>query len=228
MRTLDAAAQTALEQRAIAIRDFIWFTVKDRNTGDPYSEGYWSDVTTISAEIRNPETGGDEFRTFAGAGNLVDVSPIALTSNLAAQTLTITCSPVANLNELVREYDAKQGRIEVYRGLFTPGTQAQIAPAYPRFFGFIDDMDIKTPPENDAGTLTMNCISHTQELSRHNVATRSSAYMELRSAGDTFRDHCAAVSKWEIRWGVKNIVAKQPAPTPTGSSKPYDAGLDRR
>ncbi len=228
MRSIDSAGQTALEQRNISIRDFIWLTVKNRTTGDPYEEGYWSDVTTISAEIRNPETGGDEFRTFAGAGNLIDVSPIALMSNLATQTLTITVSPVANLNELVREYDAKQARIEVYRGLFTPGTYAQIIPAYPRFVGYIDDMDIKTPPENEAGTLVMNCISHTQELSRYNVATRSSVYMEERSTGDTFRNHVAAVGTWEMRWGVKNIAAQPAAPTSTGSSKPYDAGLDRR
>ncbi len=228
MRPLDAAAQTALEQRAISIRDFIWLTVKDRSTGDPYSEGYWSDLTTVSAEVIDPETGIDEYRTFFGAGNLIDVSPIILAANLTSQTLTVTCSQVGRANELVRDYDAKQGRIEVYRGLFTPGGVAQISAAYPRFVGFIDDLDIKTPPENDAGEIIMTCISHSQELGRSNPATRSDAMMDQRSSGDTFRQHVASVGKWEMRWGVKNIVSKPPAPTPTGSSKPNDAGLDRR
>jgi hypothetical protein len=202
MRLIDSAAQTALGKRALKQRDFLWIIAKNRSTGAPVAEGYWSDLGAVSANILNPETGGTEARTFKGAGNLIEISPIVMAANLTVQTVDVVCSQIKDLNELVRDYDAKQARVEIYRGLFTANTLQQVAPAYSRFIGYVDELEIKTPAEENDGAITLSCISHTQEMSRSNPATRSDAFMRQRNPSDTFRRHAATVGTWELKWGV--------------------------
>jgi len=55
-----------------AIRDFIWITVKERATGNPYSEGYWSDRRDIQAQVIDAETGNTVTRDFRGAIGLIE------------------------------------------------------------------------------------------------------------------------------------------------------------
>ena len=102
-------------------RDFIWFQVRDLTTGAPVTDGYWSDVGDVNAQIIDPDTGNIDTRPFAGAGSLISISDIPLVSNLTVQNITVTLSQVADrVNQLVRGYDCKQGRVEIYRGLFDP------------------------------------------------------------------------------------------------------------
>lgn len=202
MRSISGTTQTALNQRQIRVRDFIWLEVRSRVDGTPFSVGYWSDVGSINADVINPRTQATETRLFNGAGSLIAVSPIPLVSNLSVQAVTIDVSQVSNANELIRAYDAKQGKVEVYRGLFEVDSLTQIEPAFPRFFGFIDEVTIQTPAENDMGGISISCVSHTQELMRSNPATRSDAYLRKRSATDSFRRHAAVVGGWDIKWGA--------------------------
>jgi hypothetical protein len=202
MRGIPAAAQTALEQNVIRVRDFIRFTVRDRDTGDEVVQGYWSDVGTVEANVINPETQASEAATFDGAGSLISVGAVPLVSNLSVQGTSIELSQVSDANSIVRQYDAKQGTVEVFRGLFEMNSRTQISAAYPRFFGFINEPEILTPAENEEGGITLSCVAHTQELTRFNPATRSDAYQKQRSAADTYRRHSATVGTWEIKWGA--------------------------
>lgn len=202
MRDIPAAAQVALEQNVIRVRDFIRFTVRDRDTGDEIVQGYWSDVGTVDANVINPETQVSEVASFDGAGTLISVGAIPLVSNLSVQGTSIELSQVSDANSIVRQYDAKQGTVEVFRGLFEMNSRTQISEAYPRFFGFINEPEILTPAENEEGGITLSCVAHTQELTRFNPATRSDAYQKQRAATDTYRRHSATVGTWEIKWGA--------------------------
>jgi hypothetical protein len=204
MRFIANDLQVALDGRAITVRDFIWFVVRDRATGDDVEAGFWSDVTTVDMQVTDPRTYTTQTRRFQGAGELIGISPIPLVSNLTVQTVTVELSQVSNANELIRAYDARQGRVEIFRGLFEPETLVQIAPAYPRFMGFIDEPDILTPAENENGSITLSCVSHTQELTRSNPATRSDTYQRRRSPTDGFRRHAATVGGWDLKWGTKD------------------------
>lgn len=200
MRTLPAGAQTALEARAITMRDFVWIEARDRSDDSTVTAGYWSDLGTVSAQVLNPLTGAEEARTFSGAGGLISISQVPMRADLTVQSVTVSVSQVGSPNDLIRAYDAKQGRIEIYRGLFSPA-MAQLAPAFARFIGFVDEIEIKTPAEGGAGSIDLVCLSHSQELSRYNPATRSDADMRARDPNDTFRRHAAAVGTWEVTWG---------------------------
>ncbi|MET0721031.1 MAG: hypothetical protein ABWY64_09375 [Tardiphaga sp.] len=202
MRDLSAANYDALAKRILMPRDFIWFVVRDRTTGAAVTDGYWSDIGEIDAAIVHPDTGGSETRHFVGAGSLIAISDIPLVSNLTVQNITITLSQVADrVNNLVRGYDCKQGRVEIYRGLFDPANRIMVAPAAPRFVGTIDEAPITTPAENENGDVQLACTSNTAELTRTNTDTRSDASQKLRSAADDFFVDVAVVSSWQHFWG---------------------------
>jgi len=202
MRDISAANLTALQDRILMPRDFIWFVVKDRTTGAAVTDGYWSDVGDITAQYVDPDTGGTGSRTWAGAGSLIRISDIPLVSSLTVQNITVTLSQVADrVNNLIRAYECKQGRVEIYRGLFNPLTRTMVAPAVPRFIGTIDEAPIKTPAEGEDGDVSLTCTSNTSELTRSNPETRSDASQRLRNAGDGFFTDAAVVGNWQQFWG---------------------------
>lgn len=211
MRNISAENLAALEARELVARDFIWFVVRDRATGAPVTDGVWSDVGNISAAVIHPDTGIPVTRDWYGSGTLVGVDDIPLVANLSAQNVTIRMSQVSeHVQTLVRQYDCKQGRVEIYRGLFSPETRQMVAPAECRFVGVIDQIVIKTPSENEVGSVTLTCASHTQEMTRSNPATRSHATQILRQAGDMFYQDADTVTEWEFFWGSeKGVVPTQ-------------------
>lgn len=201
-RSLSSENYAAIQARRLDARDFLWIEVKTRDTGTPVFDGYWSDVGTITCDVIDPETGGTTSRTFYGAGGLIKISDVPLVSNLTVQNVTITLSQVADrVNDLVRTYECKFGKVQVFRGLFDPATRVMVAPAVPRFVGLIDEAPIKTPKEGETGSIEFTCTSHTQELTRSNSDTRSDASQQLRHAGDDFLSDVNVVGGWQFSWG---------------------------
>jgi hypothetical protein len=204
-RSISTANQAALEARALVARDFLWIEVKDRDTGAIVTDGMWSDYGTIDAAVMDPDTGLSDTRTFTGAGGLIQISDIPLVNNLTVQNVTISLNQILeHVNDLLRGYEPKQGRVEIYRGLFDPDTRQMVAAAECRFVGFIDEVTITTPKEGDEGSVEVSCTSHTQELTRTNSDTRSDASQRLRSATDNFFQDAAVVGDWEFFWGKKS------------------------
>jgi len=204
MRSLSAGVLAALAQRRLVARDFLWLIARNRSTGAPVPDGYWSDVGTITVSVIDPETGSSSSRQFFGAGALISISDISLVSNISVHNVTITMSQVADrVNDIVRTYDCKQATVQIFRGLFDPDTRLIVAPAPCRFVGFVDTIDITTPSEGEAGSVVFTCASHTQEMTRGNSDTRSDASQKLRSATDNFFEDAAIVGEWEMRWGAK-------------------------
>lgn len=204
MIEIGAATQQALSDRAVTFRDFIWFIVRDRDTGVPFEVGYWSDFGTVDAEVINPRTGTIQTRTFSGAGSLISIGAIPRVSNLTVQNVSVELSQIADVNSVLRQYEAKQAGVEIYRGVFAKGTLVQLEPAFPRFVGVVDDMEVSTPEEGGDGRIALSLASSTQELTRRNPATRSQAHQIRRNSSDTFRQHSSVVGTWELKWGTEN------------------------
>lgn len=200
-RSIGSATYTALQSRRLVPRDFIWFVVKNRSDGSPVTDGYWSDVGQITADVIDPETGGTSSRTFFSGFGLIQISDIALVSSLTVQNVTITLAQMSSrINDLVRTYDCKQGQVQIFRGLLDPDTMTLVGPAEPRFVGFIDEAPIRTPPEGENGDVTLTCTSHTQELTRANTDTRSDTSQRLRDPDDAFYADTAVVGEWVQFW----------------------------
>lgn len=201
-RSLDSAVLTALAARTVVARDFLWFVARERDTGDPVTDGMWSDIGNITAEVIDPDTGLADERDFYGSGTLVSISDIPLVSNVTVQHVTISLSQVDDrVSDLIRTYDLKQGRVEIFRGLFDPATRLLVAPAVPRFVGFVDQVEVQTPAEGGDGAVIVTCASHTQEMLRSNPDTRSHESQKQRSATDDFFKDASVVGEWELFWG---------------------------
>lgn len=211
MRYITAENQLALEQRRLIARDFVWFVAKRRDTGASVTEGIWSDLYNVNAEVIEPDTGITQTRSFFGAGSLVEISDLPLVANLSVQNATIRASQLhSEIERIVRDYDCQQARVEIYRGFFSPETRLMVAPAMARFVGFVDTIEIQTPTEDEEGSVTFTCASHTQEVTRSNAETRSSAYQKIRDPNDGFFDDADTVPEWEVWWGSeKGVVPTQ-------------------
>lgn len=202
-REVSSEVYAALQDRALEARDFLWLEVKDRTSGAAVTDGYWSDVGQTTVDVIDPETGGSTSRTFFGAGSLIQISDIPLVSNLTVQNVTITLSPEDDrANDLIRTYECKFGKVQIFRGIYDPATQTLVSAATPRFVGFIDNIEILTPKENEDGAaVTLTCTSHTQEMTRSNSDTRSDASQQIRAPGDSFYADVTVVGAWEHFWG---------------------------
>jgi len=202
MRALSPENQAALSERRLVARDFLWIKARTFDTGELFSYGFWSDVGNVAAPVLDPDTNSDVVRNFEGAGTLIEVSDIPLVSNISVRNATITLSQINEVVEsVVRGYDLKQAGVEIYRGLFSPETRNLVAPAFCRFVGFVDDIEITTPEEGEAGSIVLTCASHTQEMTRSNPDTRSNDSQKRRSASDNFYQDTTTVGEWEFFWG---------------------------
>lgn len=201
-RYISEETQAMLEANAIEPRDFMTIFARRRDTGETIEDSMWSDVTNVDANVINPDTGAVQTRSFYGSGNLVKISDIPLVSNLSVQNVNIELSHLAsNAEELIRGYDVRQGVVQIFRGLFNPGEGRMVEPAFPRFVGFVDSVEVVTPSENSEGSNNLTCASHTQEVTRSNTATRSGASQKQINASDTFYDDSASTAEWKIWWG---------------------------
>ncbi len=205
MKNILPATQAALEARTLIVRDFIRITARERATGDFITEGYWNGVTPTNAEVVDGDTGEIAAYDFVGVGSLIQMSAIPMVCDLTVQTVTLKFSQIEDrINDLIRNYDVSQGKVEIYRGEFDPATMRMIEPATPRFLGFADGAPIKTPPEGGEGSVSLVCVSSAQELTRSNPDMRSHESQQLRAPGDDFYKDVTKVGEIEIVWGDKS------------------------
>lgn len=203
MRAISVENQAALAARALVARDFLWIVARNRETLAPVPVGFWSDIENVSSvPVIDPNTGSLTSRSYYGAGGLISIDDIPAVSNVQVQDVHIRMSQLdEQVANAVRGYDTKQARVEIHRGLFDPVTRQLVAPALVRFVGFVNFIEIKTPVEGGDGYVDITCVSHTQELTRANPATRSHEDQQLRASGDTFFVDAAVVGDWKGQWG---------------------------
>ena len=173
-RALSDANYAALQARRLIARDFIRFVVRDRDTGDPVEDAYWSDIYAVTADVVDPDSGATVSHDFAPGGGLISISDIPLVSNLTVQTVQIKLAQVSGqVNNLLRGYDCKQGDVYVWRGLFDLESRSLVAPAFPRFRGTIDQAPVTTPKQSDlSGDVTLTCTANTQRIDAVRIPTR--------------------------------------------------------
>lgn len=211
MRSISSANQTALNARELVPRDFLWIVARNRETGEPEEVGFWSDIENVTASVIDPDTLLPVYRDFYGAGGLISIDSIPSVSVIQVQDIRITMSQLDEMvEEAIRLYDVKQARVEIHRGLFDPATRSQVDPALVRFVGFVNSVEIMTGPENSEGGVTLTCVSHTQELTRANPATRSHEDQKIRDEDDDFFIDAAVVGEWQIQWGAAPAKSQEP------------------
>lgn len=201
-RAISVANHTALAQRRLVARDFLWIVGRTRDTGAVISDGTWSGNGNITAAVIDPDTGISTNRDWYGSGTLVEIGDIPMVANLSVQHVSAVASQINDhVQQLVREYDIRQGKVQIFRGLFDPDTRLLVAPAECRFVGLVDNISITTPSEGGEGKVTFDFVSQTQDLNRANADTRSHETQKLRSSTDEFLIDSSTVTTWKVFWG---------------------------
>lgn len=202
MRVLSTAAIEALQARHGEFRWLIWITGKNRETGDPASAGFWTGFEQSTIQVVTASGGGLANRTYYAAGALLEVSGITGSPEIEAKAATVRLAgPDAQVEQVLRGYEPRQGQIEIHLGIFTPGTSTPVEAPRPAFFGFVDHVEWERAAEGDFGAVTLSCESHSRELNRSNHDLRSHQSQILRSATDTFYRYTPAMSQRTLYWG---------------------------
>lgn len=202
MRVIPVNTQALLEAQSLVSRDFMRITARVRETGEPITQGFWSDLGDVTAQVVDADTGLTVAYPFAGVGSLIAVDPIPMVSNLTVQEIEVRFSQLEDrINELMRVYDIKQAKVEIYRGEFDPATMQMVEPASSRFVGFIDGAPVETPAEGGEGGISIKCVSSAQELTRGNPDTRSHESQLTRAPNDAFYRDVTTVGDLVIFWG---------------------------
>lgn len=225
MRTADPATEAYLSGGAIIARDLLWITVKERDTGLPVSVGFCNDLDSVTLTVVSGLTGATESRTYHGSGTLISISPIPLISDLTVRTVTITLSHINSaVLQAIRGYDPRFGKVEIHRALYDLSTRALVAAPIPHFVGSINGAPISKARPGEEGSITLNVVSHSRELTRVNSLKRSDESQKRRS-GDRFRQYSGVAGQWEFFWGEeKHRVGSSTYGGSTGS--PAHAGYD--
>jgi hypothetical protein len=202
MRVIPVSTQALLEANALVARDFMRITARRRDNGLPVVQCFWSDLGDVSAQVIDADTGAPVYLDFQGVGSLIAIDPIPMVSNLTVHSIDVTFSQLGErVNELLRIYDIRQAKVEIYRGEFDPETMQMVEPAACRFVGAVDDAPVETPAEGGEGSITVKCVSSAQELTRSNPDLRSHESQQLRAAGDDFYADVTTVADLTIFWG---------------------------
>lgn len=203
MLSVDPTYLTALAQRRIYPRDFLWIKARTRDAIPvPVEEAYWSDIGSVDAPVYDYASGNAITRTYAGAGQLVAIPEIPRVANLTVLDVPVRLLNIGDdIDRLVRTYDAKQAEIEIHRGLMNVDTRTLIATAMPLFKGFIDTVDLPRPAQGQKDVTVLHCKAHALEFNRSNPAKRSDEDQRLRDANDEFYASVAVVGEWEQFWG---------------------------
>ncbi|MEC8194789.1 MAG: hypothetical protein VX228_00395 [Pseudomonadota bacterium] len=209
MQVFSAEEQAALEASSLVLREFISLTVRERATGNPYVDAYWSGSGKITTDVIDPDTGAPMSQTFQGAGALIAVDDIPADTDMSVQRISVEFSQVSDrINDLVRNYDARQAKVVIWRGNLHRTTRQMIAPARPRFVGFIDKSPFETPPAGGFGQVKIECVSSMQEMTRANPDLRSHESQLARAPGDDFFKSVTTAPDQVIFWGKKSGVAQ--------------------
>jgi hypothetical protein len=202
MRFLDAAELAAIQSRNVVARDLIWITARIVGGGQQ-SYGFSNQVRNVEMSVLDGRTGAVTNRTFYGVGGAFKIGPIPLTADIMVRTVEIDLPAIDSVvAEMVRGHDIRGAPLQIYRAYFDPDTRAQLAPAKPRFVGFVDGAPIETPAAGGTGRVRIKCVSTTRELTRANPDVRSHESQLARTGGaDDFYIDVAVVGDWELFWG---------------------------
>lgn len=226
MPSFDPAEITVLESDFVPARILVWITAKDRDTGEDVSKGYWNGVGNVTVSVVDGRSGATVSRLFLGAGEMLGVGSVQLTSDINVRQTDITFSQIASQAQLlVRGYDVRNAPVQIYRGYFDPDTRALAAAPKSIFIGYVDGSPIVTPKEGDEGSITLHCVSTTRELTRSNPDVRSHESQILRSATDNFLENVSVAGEWVLAWGqVNTSISRNSGSTPPPAPPPPEGG----
>lgn len=190
--------------QGIAERKLVYFTVRDRDTGENIGRGVWDGSEDLAITVRSGTTGVGEQRTYFAAA-LVSVGEISCTTDMTVQSVTIDLSQIADIAQaLFRSYDARLARVEVHTLYLDPITGAPVGTLLD-WVGEVDKAPLTTPTAGNEGKIELTTVSDIMSmLTRINGRKSSYEDQKKHAGGDEWSKYASTVGSWKIPWGQKS------------------------
>jgi hypothetical protein len=214
MRSFDTPTLAQFQNRtAINSRILIWAVARNRGTGAEESLGLWTGAQEASFTI------GGSPRVYAGAGSIMEISPIVSQAGIAVRMQRFSLSPLSpEVAALIRTYDARFARIEIHRALFDPLTGVLVAEPHRLFKGIIDEVALPIDPKTGEVRCDVTVASSARYLTRSLPLKRSDA-TQRRRLDDRFLRYVDVSGEVDVYWGENRpATAAAAAAAPARSS----------
>nr|WP_278437046.1 hypothetical protein [Brucella anthropi] len=182
----------------------IWFSVKERGTGNPIGRGIWDGSEDLNYTVVSGVTGLPEARAYYGA-SLLSVGDIVCTTDMTVQSVTINLSQIADVaQQLIRQYNARLARVEIHTLYMHPETGMPVG-ALLDWVGEIDKAPIKTPAIGGEGSIAIKTVSDIMSMLTR-VNGRKSSFEDQRkhADGDEWSKYASTAGTWDVNWGQKS------------------------
>jgi len=138
---------------------------------------------------------------YYGAGNLLNISSVEETSEIAARGADITLSSIPSEVLSLALSEPYQGReCNIYFGTFDNGDQTTAPTNFNEIFsGYMDQMNITETVETS--TIELKVENKLIDLERARVARFTSAYQKSKFPLDTGLDFIESMQDKKINWG---------------------------
>ncbi|MBD3787220.1 MAG: hypothetical protein IE922_09655 [Sphingomonadales bacterium] len=192
-----ATATYFTTQTRMHARVLFWVRALNRMTGALETLGIWN------GDDHREFTIAGETRTYYGAGSLLSVDPIVSRTGLEVRRHQMTLSPLsAEVQTLIRGYDARFAPVELHRALFDPDTHNLIDEPHRRFAGYIDKVKLKSGPKGSKVTVELTLASSARALTVALSRKRSAETLRARAPGDGFRKYADVAGVITTPWGT--------------------------
>lgn len=135
--------------------------------------------------------------TYTGTGNLLQISSIEETSEIAARGATLTMSGIPSSLISLALQEPYQGRVcNIYFGVVAGTTYSNLTQI---FSGYLDEMNIDEGPETS--TIQATVENKLIDLERPRVRRYTSAYQKTKYPGDKGFDYVESIIGQQVLWG---------------------------
>lgn len=191
--SIDTAA--AFAATGLVARTLFWVRARDRATNAEEALGLWT------GDDHQEFTIGGVERTYYGAGGVVAIDPIVMTSGLTVRSQRAEFSPLApEVMEMVRTYEPRFAPVEIHRALFDPDTMNLVDEPHRVFRGWIDGIRVDTPAVGGSGRIELSLVSTARALTR-TLAAKKSDETQRRRSNDRFRRYADVSGSVDVWWG---------------------------
>ena len=198
MRTYSTATSAVFAARGpISARGLLWITARDWTTGASHSIGLWDGDDDLTFTING------ESRIYYGAGPIIGIDAIVMTSGLNVQMQAVTLSAIQPAAEqAIRGYDTRLAPVEIHRALFDVSSGALIDAPHQMFTGWCDSLPLTRDAVGGNFSGKMTIASSARALTRKLTTTRSDASMRARNSADAFNQYASVSGAVPYYWGM--------------------------
>lgn len=203
MLTLPSAVLDHLTARKpLKVRRLIWVAGANRISGAIETMGLWTGDDHQDFVI-NGET-----RTYFGAGNIISIDGLRRSAGLEVRSVNLTLSSISpEVEMMIRGYDVRLAPVEIHRIYFDPETDQTLGTPLRVFKGWIDKIDLKTPPEGQEADCKVTLVSNARAGTKGLTLKKSDGTQRLRKlpggAEDRFYQYTDIAGDVPVKWGEK-------------------------